>query len=348
MYEVYIGGYQSADRPGIHHLRFDSQTGRLMSIEGITGIENPSYLYADWPRRHLYAASESDTRPRIFSYRIGHQGRLVLENAEVSSGGSPCHLMQTPSGQALLAANYQGATIDWFPLSEDGRMAPSASQVRHVGRGLDNDRQSAAHPHSTWIDPSKQFVLAPDLGLDAIMVYRIDATSAKLDYVTRVNAPPGSGPRHLAFHPAGEYAYVVNELGSMVSIYAYTADPFAMDYLDTVSTLPSGFGGTSAAAHIAIANDGTKLYASNRGHDSLAVFRVDHQGRHIAPVTHVATAARFPRHFALSPDQRWMLVVGQKADVVEVLRMVNGIPDAPGALIEIPQPTVVVIGKPNP
>ncbi len=344
MYEVYVGGYQSPDQAGIHHLHFDSTTGSLSYRDGVLGIENPSYLYWDRARSHLYAVSESSQGPKVFSYRVQPDGSLVLENSESSSGGSPCHLMETPDGRALLTTNYMGGSVDWFHLDETGRLFPRSSQVTHVGRGLRDDRQSEPHPHSSWVDPSGSYILVPDLGLDRLVVYQIDPEGQTLRPFTQVKSPAGSGPRHLVFHPQGGFAYVINELNSTVSVYRYSADPFAMELLQTVPALPEGFDGESDAAHIAISADGTKLYASNRGHDSVAVFEVDPGDGTIHALTHIPTLAKFPRHFALTPDQRWLLVAGQKADLIEVLPLAEGIPVSPGATFSLPRPTAIVIG----
>lgn len=344
MYEVYVGGYRSAELAGIHHLQLDEESGQLRALDRFSGIDNPSYLLWDGSRQHLYAVSESHDRARVASYHIDDNGRLQLENSEATSGGSPCHLTMTADRQGLLCTNYMGASVDWFPLDSTGRLYPRISEVRHTGSGPRKDRQSQAHPHSAWTDPSGLYVIVPDLGLDRLLIYRPDLKQKALQEMARVAVPPGSGPRHLAFHSNGQFVYVVNELSSTVSVFTYRPEPLALELVDTVSALPQGFRGSSDAAHIIVSCDGTMLYVSNRGSNTIACFAIEDQGQRLRHLADVPTIAHFPRHFSLSPDERWMLVGGQKADVVEVMSMQNGIPTPHGSTFSTPQPTFIAVG----
>jgi 6-phosphogluconolactonase len=302
-------------------------------------------LYWDKAGRHLYAVSETADRPRVYSYLVDAHGHLSLETSLPTSGAAPCHLAITPvPDRLLLVTNYSGATVDWFSLNDQGVLGPRQGSVVHAGRSVRDDRQDHAHPHSAWIDPDGQHVIVPDLGQDALFIYRLRPESSALDAVGRVNTPSGSGPRHLVFHPNGRYLYTVNELDSSVQVYAYEAASAQLTLEQTISALPPEYHGASDAAHVAISVDGSHLYVSNRGHDSIAVFRVEQGGARLTAAAFHPVRAAFPRHFALSPDGSWLIVAGQKQNLIEVFPLVDGIPGPSADTMALAQPTYIAVG----
>ncbi len=350
MYSVYIGSYQIHRQPGIHHLLLDETSGHLRYVQGVAGIENPSYLAWSAPHHRLFSVQESETDPRIYALYIGgDDSRLAVHcsQSQATSGGLPCYLSTVTSDgvDALLVANYAGPTVDWFPLTSDGSMHPYQYHHVHLGKGRYSPRQATAHPHSIITDPSHRYALVPDLGLDSILVYRISPQSpAPLQFVTKIVGSAGSGPRLMVFHPWNPYFYVVNELDASVSVYYYQSDFDRVEQVQQLASLPLDYNLPNSAAHIVLGAQAKRLYVSNRGHNSIAVFAVEDHGARLDPLTVVPTQAKIPRHFTVTPDCSWLIIAGQGADLLEVMAINDrGIPVPLGYTYAIPRPTCVAV-----
>jgi len=262
-----------------------------------------------------------------------------------SRGADPCHISLDRTGKFVLVANYSGGNLSVFPVAEDGRLGEASDFIQHKGSGPNHDRQEAAHAH--WIDLSadNRFALNADLGMDEIFIYRFDASKGKLtpNDPPFAKVAPGAGPRHLAFHPNGRFAYVVDELNSTVTTFSYNAKAGTLHELQTVPTLPKDFSGESTTAEVAVHPNGKFLYASNRGHDSLAVFAIDPSKGTLKFVEHVSVKGKTPRNFEIDPTGKRLLVANQESDnMVEfAIDQATGKLTATGTEIKVPAPVCV-------
>jgi 6-phosphogluconolactonase len=324
---VYVGTYTDGDSRGIYRFRFDDTTGRLLA-EGLAAeTQGPSFLIADPQGRFLFAVNESDSFAGARSGAVSafaidkNTGALSLLNQQASGGAWPCHLTLDASGRFLLVANYGGsATV--LPVSPEGRLSPLVSRVDPQGRGP-HERQDASHVHGVYLTAANRRLLVPDLGLDRVLVYRFDPESGRLEAAEPPSAAlaPGAGPRHLAPSPDGRFVYVVNELDSTVTTLACREDCGRLQAAGNVSTLPEGFRGENTTAEIAVHPNGRFVYASNRGHDSLAVFAVDAATGALRRTAVVPAGGRQPRNFVIAPSGRWLLAAHQGSDTIAVFRL---------------------------
>jgi 6-phosphogluconolactonase len=254
------------------------------------------------------------------------------------------------AGRNILVANYTAGTVAVLPLTADGRLRPPSTVRQQAGTGPNRARQEGPHAHEIVLDAAETFAFAADLGADRIFVYRYGAASGTLE----PNDPkaavlePGSGPRHLAWHPSGKIAYVINELGSTVTAFRYDAGRGTLDAFQTATTLPTGFSGPNKAAEIAVSSDGRFLYASNRGDDSLAVFSIDAASGTLAPSGRVPSGGRAPRHFAIDTSGRLLLVANQDSDSITFSRLdpATGRPSPIGRPLAISKPVCILFAPP--
>lgn len=325
-YNVYVGTYAEKESSGIHVYSLEESTSEWKSIQQISGITNPSFLALSASGDFLYAASEMEqylgqASGAVVSYKIDSvTGQLTYLNEQLTLGGSSCHLSIDSSGKFLVVANYSGANICLFPIELDGSIGAMADLVSYEGRGLTN-RQEASHPHSVTWDPNKRYVFLCDLGLDVVKCYVIDESERKLKFQHEVKLPDGAGPRHMVFHKELPFAYVVNELDSTVSVFQYEQEQGRLLPLEHLSTLPEGFAdNTSFCADIHISPSGEVLLASNRGHDSLAVFRIDQTTGRLTSLGYVSTEGKIPRNFAITPSGQYVIAANQTTDSVVTFR----------------------------
>ena len=362
---VYIGTYTSADSKlgrrsqGICRYSMDPRTGALTPT-GVTGsIANPSWLALHPTGRTLYSGSEG----REHGERSGGAavafavdsatGDLTRLNDQLTHGAGPCYLSLDPTGRLLMVANYTSGSLTVFPVRMDGSLEPASQVIQHAGSGPVADRQEGPHAHCIIADPTGCFALAADLGIDKVMVYRIDLEAKRLEPADPPSADlaPGAGPRHLAFHPNGRWLYVTGELDSTLTVFAWDAERGRLQHVQAISTLPEGWQGINYPAEVAVASSGRFVYMSNRGHDSIAIFAMDETSGKLTLVGHEPTRGSFPRHFSLDPTGAIMLVANQDGDNVVVFRVdqVTGTLTPTGHAVEVPMPVCVrfVIGCQN-
>ncbi len=339
-YWLYAGTYTNQHSKGIYAARFHSDSGKLDPVVLATETPNPSFLAIHRDRPFLYAVNEnSNGTASAFSIDAA-SGKLSPLNTVATRGAGPCHLALDHTGRTLLVANYSGGSVAAFPVHQDGSLGETTAFFQHTGSSKTAQRQAGPHAHCVLPSPDNRFALVADLGLDEILVYRLNAARASLapfqPAFARVAA--GSGPRHLAFHPNSHYLYAINELASTVTAFAYDAG--RLRELQTVSTLPPDFHGESTTAEIAVHPSGKFLYGSNRGHDSIAVFSIDPASGSLRLVQVVATQGKMPRSFAIDPSGRWLLAANQNSNTIVVFR----IDLASGKLA----PTADVLNAPTP
>ena len=324
---LYVGTYtEGSHADGIHLLRFDTGTGELRRSSVVHAGENPSFL-AIHPRGHtLYAVNETiewegKAAGGVTAFDIAPTtGELAKLGQQPSEGGAPCYISVDRAGRVALVANYVGGNVAVLPIV-DGTIGRSTHVVQHAGKGPNAERQEGPHAHCIVTDPSNRFVLAVDLGVDRVLVYRL-GDDGRLQHVVGGDAvlAPGAGPRHIAFHPTLPLVYVANELNSTVSTFRFDAVRGAMSPVETKSTLPAGWTGTNYPADIHVAPAGRHLYLSNRGHNSIAVYSVAERTGSLTLEQHISTEGDWPRNFSLDPSGNWLLVANQRSGSVIVLR----------------------------
>ena len=355
---MYVGTYTRAPSKGIYAYRFQGATGALTPA-GTAGLaaetENPSFLAVHPNQRFLYAVNEVSRyngRPAgsVSAFSIDTaNGRLTLLNRVTSRGADPCHLSIDRSGQWLFVANYSGGSVAAFPLHDDGTVGESSAFFQHAGASIDKKRQEGPHAHDVVVSPDNKFVLAADLGLDRILSYRLDTAAGGLAAAEPRPAAikPGSGPRHLAFRPDGKFVYVLNEMVPGVAAFRYDAGRGTLAELQTLSTLPEGPIGENSGAEIAVHPSSKFLYASNRGHDSIAIFRIDAAKGTLTSVNRVSTLGKTPRSFAIDPSGRFLVAANQNSSTLVTFRIdqeTGGLTPT-GTTVQVPSPVSVVFAK---
>lgn len=326
----YIGVYTRRGSVGIYRSSFDSETGRLGPVELAAEAQNPSFLARHPHRPVLYAVNElSDgegkTGGHVSAFAMDEEsGALTLLNQQSSHGADPCHLTVDASGRFVLVANYTSGSAAVFPIEENGRLRQASHVVAHQGSSVNPKRQQGPHAHSVTLDAANEHVFVCDLGLDKVMIYRLDLEHGKLlpnEAQAWVRTPAGAGPRHFDFHPNGRFAYVINELDSTISAFTYDGAKGVLREIQIISTLPEGFDGVNHPADIHVHPNGRFLYGSNRGHDSIAIFAIDAESGQLSVVGHESTQGRNPRNFTLDPSGRFLLVANQDTDNILVYRI---------------------------
>lgn len=353
-WHLYLGTYTQklpyvdGQGQGIYRLEMDAASGQL-AFHGLAArTPNPSFVAVDAARRRLYAANELVSyrgRPAgaLTAYAIQAEGGLQRLAQRSSGGPAPCYLSLDPAGRFALVANYNGGNVALLPLDSAGSLGRRACLVQHEGHGPHPERQEAPHAHSIQMDPTNTWALAADLGVDRLIVYRVSASPLQLLAHGQIPLPPGSGPRHFAFHPHGPFLYVANELASTVSVFRFEAATGNAVALQTLSTLPAGFTAPNTAADIHFEPGGRFLYVSNRGHDSLAIFAAGPDGR-LAPLGQQSTLGRTPRHFAILPDGRFLLAANQDSNHLVCFRLdASGWPQPTGISVDVPTPVSLAI-----
>ena len=319
---VYVGAYTRGGRAdGINAFRLDGASGALSPAGPATPADNPSFLALHPGRPLLYAVHETPpddgAGPGVSAFRVDPAGgALTLLNRQPSHGTSPCYVSLDPAGRFVLVANYGDGKLSVFPVQADGSLGDASDVVQHEGSGPDPRRQQGPHAHSVQFDPGGRFVLACDLGIDRVLVYRLtDDGKLVPNDPPAVATPPGGGPRHLAFSPDGRFAYVNDEISSALNVLAYDAERGTLELLQTVSTLPAGVAvPRNSTAQVKVHPSGRAVYVSNRGHDSLALFEVQEGSGTVTAAGHQPTGGRTPRNFNLDPTGRVLIAANQDGD----------------------------------
>ena len=308
-YQVFVGTYTGPSSKGIYGFHFDPATGQASSVNLVAETTSPSFLALDANHRFLYTVNETSEYQgqktgSVSSFAIDQKtGKLAFLNQVSSQGAGPCYITLDKTGKHVLVANYDSGSVAVFPVLADGRLGEASAVVQHTGHGVDPERQEAPHAHSIELSPDNRFAIATDLGLDELLVYRFDPIKGTLmpNNPPFAKIEPGAGSRHFTFHPNGKFAYVINEMSSSVTGFSYAANSGKFSKLQTVSALPKGFTGHSDAAEIEVHPSGKFLYASTRGPDSIAVFRINPKSGKLTLPETVPTGGKTPRNSAIDP-----------------------------------------------
>lgn len=323
-YFVYVGPYTREESKGIYLSRFDAATGELLDPELAAEMENPSFLAIHPNRKFLYAVSEVDAPALVSAFAIDPaSGALTLLNSAEPNGSAPCDLEVDATGRMLAVANYTSGSTSTFQIGADGKLSELTMLIEHEGSSVNEKRQQGPHAHSVDFSPDNRFCIVSDLGTDKVMVYKADPAAGKLTAHEPPSAgvEPGSGPRHFAFHPSGEYAYVINELASTITAFRWNAEAGTLSPIQTISTLPDGYDQPTTTAEIMAHPSGKYVYGSNRGHDSIAVFQVDPGTGELSLVEIAKSGGETPRNFAIAPNGRYLLAAHQKSDNIVVFEL---------------------------
>jgi 6-phosphogluconolactonase len=339
--KFYVGTYTSEGSEGIYLCNFNNKTGEVSLDQVFKGMDNPNFLKISPDRKTLYAvtrmaSNDGKSDGYVEAYRIGTNGSLEFINRQDSHGAHPCHVDVSPDGKIVGIATYGGGTTSLYPVNEDGSLSPASSTVINKGSGPDKSRQSAPHAHSIRFSPSGDKVFSADLGTDRVDIFLVKDFKQKRVSQKYLALPAGSGPRHFDFHPDQDVIYVINELNSTITSFVKNKNRWNL--LETISTLPEGFTDINYCADIHVSADGKFLYGSNRGHNSLAVYDIDQASKKLKWKGYIYTKGDWPRNFAFSPDQRFLLVANQKSGNIVVYRInqANGMPEFTDHEIEIP------------
>ncbi|HPD47754.1 MAG TPA: lactonase family protein [Anaerohalosphaeraceae bacterium] len=321
---VYLGTYtwDTAVSKGIYRSTLDLGTGRLSEPVLAAEAVNPAFLEIHPNGKFLYAVSESGKAGAVSAYAIEPDGGLRLLNQQPSQGAGPCHVNVNSKGTQVLVANYGSGSATLLPIKPDGSLAPPTCSIQHEGSGPNAARQKGPHAHSVNLSPDDRFAFVADLGIDKVMIYRLDIDR---DALVPNNPPfaqlkPGAGPRHFTFHPGGRFAYVINELDCTITAFAYNPRSGVLTEIQTVGTLPPDWKGSNTCAEIRVHPNGRFLYGSNRGHDSVAVYTIDGAGK-LTFVEHETADIKTPRNFNIEPSGKYCLVANQDANTVLVFRI---------------------------
>ncbi|MFP4113923.1 MAG: lactonase family protein [Spirochaetota bacterium] len=320
----FLGGYS----PDLHVAWLNTDDGSLEIIAKVTTPANASYLRYVPEYSVVYATVESGYHTgesgKIAAYRVDESGELTAIGSIESCGSSPCHLDVDPDRCLLAAANYGGANFMVARLTESGGFAEPAACVKHRGHSVNASRQAEPHPHGVYFSPDGKHLSVCDLGTDKIMRYQIDALLAGVGSEAgepAASVTPGSGPRHLSYSADGGFAYLVTELANTMVVYRVHPGTGDFEQLQELSTLPELFDGENTAGEVQIHPNGRFVYASNRGHDTIAVFARDEQSGLLEPAGHFDTTGNGPRHFQIDPSGAWCLVSNQFSDHVVSFRI---------------------------
>ncbi|MDR0270270.1 lactonase family protein [Paenibacillus sp.] len=317
---VFVGSYAEESTDGVYVYEFDEKRGELARLDQVSGLKNPTFLNLDTKQRRLYVISEtaaedgSKLSDAVSFHILPEEGKLQEINRANALNGPSCHVQFSRDNRYLTLASYHKGSISLVELKEDGSVGSVLDIRNHQGQSP----EQKSHVHSSFYSPDQRFLFVCDLGLDTIYTYRIDRKEEKLVLHGEAKVKQGAGPRHLAFHPNGKFAYVINELDSTVTAFSYNAEQGLLTEIETMSTLPEGTTVDNGCAEITISEDGRFLYGSNRGHDSIVVYGVEPATGQLKAIQHVSVEGKHPRHFSIVPGGRYVLVVNRDTNNLAV------------------------------
>ncbi|MBI0380030.1 lactonase family protein, partial [Streptomyces albiflaviniger] len=323
---------------GVTEADVDDETGALRIRNSTDAVVNPSYLAVAPGGRVLYAVSETDDGAAA-ALDVGQDPPSLVGEAVPVLGAAPTHLAL--AGGQLLTANYGSGSVTALPVLEDGRLGEPVAVLRHEGRGPNPERQEGPHAHAVAADPSGGWLLAVDLGIDAVRVYALPGPRPHRE----VRLRPGSGPRHLAFHPRGDRAYVINELDPTITACRWDAASGVLEPLGETRVVPEGTDVETYPAEVVVSGDGRFLWAANRGHDSIATLALDASGDRVELVTTTPCGGHWPRDLTLGPSGRRLYVSNERSGDVTWFDIdpASGVPRRGGS-VPVPAASCVVFG----
>lgn len=323
---LYVGTYTKGMADGIFVYSFNDQNGKLVNLKTPVVSNNPSFLTISPNKQFLYAVGEIDDPDKdhsggVSAFRIEKKGKLTLLNHVQTNGANPCHVGISPDGKKLVASNYTGGNISLFNILPDGSLTSVMQKIQHEGSGPVAGRQASPHAHSAKFDQSGKLLFVADLGIDELKIYNVTSgeTPLRPDSQPFVKMAPGAGPRHFDFSPDGRFIYVINELNSTITVLMKYGGDWKI--VQNIKTLPKEFTGESWCADIHVSTDGRFVYGSNRGHNSIAVFKRDAVNGKLEMIQTVPVEGNWPRNFTLDPTGQFLLVANQRSNDITVFRI---------------------------
>jgi len=328
---VYIGTYTGPESEGIYTFEFDRKSGKLTPINQPAKTSNPSFVAVHPSGDFLYAVNEDaefngEKGGGITSFSIDPEtGALTEINSQCTHGEHPCHLTIDQTGRTVGVANYTGGSIAAYRIGRDGALSPASTFVQHQGKSV-HPRQEAPHGHSIDVDPANRFMAVSDLGIDQVLIYKMNARKGQLTAHSTVKSEPGAGPRHFSFHPTGKFGFGINELNMTANAYRYDARAGRLELLQTVSTLPPGEKQQEgqSTAEMYVHPNGKFLYGSNRGHNTIVVYGIDQKTGKLSYVENESTGGSTPRSFGVVPTGDYLLALNQASNTIVVFKIDPG------------------------
>ena len=343
---IFISAFSSGNDGAIHAYRLD-ETGEMTLLQRTTDVEYPFFMALSPDRRFLYSIHEFE-EGRVAAFAVsGEGGQLTRLNHQPSGGGGACYVDVDATGKTLVVANYNGGSVAGLPIEADGSLGETAgSFFQHEGSSVCPDRQMEPHAHCIVISPDNNYAYTADLGLDKLVNYRLNAETATLspNHQPFARTLPGAGPRHFTFHPHAPHAYVINELHNSVTVFDYDGATGTLIEQQTIGTLPTDYDETSHTADLKITPDGKYLYGTNRGHDSIACYAIEADGR-LSLQSIEPSLGGGPQNLAITPDGGLLLCANMVEGnvVVFTIDAESGMISAVGDPTSIPSPSCMVI-----
>lgn len=349
---LYVGTYSQGGSEGVYVIELDRKNKSSKILQTVHDKQNPTFLAVHPNQESLYVAyregaDSTDKNGTIIAYKINQTtGKLSALNSYSSIGEGPCHVSVDPTGRMLFVSNYRGGNLAAFKINPDGSLAADPHFIQHEGSSVHPERQDAPYMHSMIPSADGKYVYASDLGIDKIMIYKVDAENGKLIPAETpfVNSEAGAGPRHFVIHPTIPYAYSVEELSNTVAVYKVDNVSGSLTAKDRVPMLSDEIRSEqNTAADIHISKDGKFLYASNRGQDNLVIYRINLQDGRLSLVSHQPTGGKHPRNFKIDSQGDWVFVANMHSDIIVGFSVddATGLLEPTGWELAVPQPACV-------
>lgn len=345
---LFVGTYTGEGSEGIYLYKFYAENGEVDSLGAATGVGNPSYLALSPDNNFLYAVNEmaDSAEASVSSFAFNRKEEsLTFLNKQSSRGGAPCYVSVDDSGNAVFVGNYLGGNLSMLPVNDDGSLGEASVSIQHEGSSVNENRQQSPHVHCTYISPDNSQLLVADLGTDNVSAYAFDSgqTSLEKDPVFTYQAEAGAGPRHLTFHPNGEFAYLVNELNGTVVAFEQSGD--SLRAIQTISTLPDGYDGAISGADIHVSPDGRYLYVSNREDlNNIVIYAISDDGT-LDKIGEQSSGGVHPRNFMIDPTGNYLLVANRHTDNIAIFERdkESGLLAPTGTEISVSQPVCLKV-----
>jgi len=314
-----IGTYTTTPYDGIEVYDYNSLNGQFKFI-GKTATKNPSYLAVSPDKKYVYSVTEAG-QPNgggVVAYAFDMQnGSLTPINHQTSMGNSTCYVSVHSSGKYVAAGNYSSGNLVYYSTNADGSLNPPLN-IKHEGSGPVKGRQDAPHVHAAVFSPDNKFLMVPDLGIDKVMIYPLDASgNLQANKASFVKLAPGAGPRHIDFHPNGKWAYLMEELSGNMTALSYTKGKLTV--INSVNGYPAEYKGQYGSADVHVSTDGKFVYGSNRGEsNTIGIFRIDQKSGKVALIGTQSVLGLTPRNFNFDPTGNRLLVANQNSNEVVV------------------------------
>jgi 6-phosphogluconolactonase len=310
----YVGTYTKADSKGVYQFTLDTEKKEITDVKLAAELSNPTYITVSDDNKNLYAVAKDGENGGVTAFALeSESGQLTKLNSQTTKGSPPCHVSVNHQKSIIVTANYHTTKIESYLTNEDGSLNPVTTVIEHEGSGP-HERQEKPHMHFAGFTPDEKYVVAIDLGSDRILTYHVNG--GELEIAQIYTARPGSGPRHITFHPNKRYAYVMTELSSEVLVLHYDDKNGSFTNQQSISTIPEGFEETNDGSAIHISSDGKYVYAGNRGHNSIAVFKVDQDNGQLTFIEWTSTEGNWPRDFVLDPSEAFLVATNQESNTM--------------------------------